>query len=323
MSWFLPHNFAEKRPFLEKRMEIIRGMRRFFDNQGFLEVETPILQVCPTFDTHIHGFAVEEGGYLRSSPEFDMKKLLVTGVENLYQIGPNFRKGEHSKLHRPEFTMVEWYRAGADYRVLMEDCQDLLRGMSDSYQFGEHVCDPHGDWDIVSVVEVFERYCGIDLAMCLNDVSAFAAEAQRVGVRVVKDDGWDDVFHAVMAAQIEPYLGVGNPCILYDYPLSMAVLSRPKANDVRFAERFEVYVCGVELANAFSELTDVAEQRRRFEVDMKAKKEIYGVSYPQDDEFFEALEHGLPECAGIALGVDRLVMLACGVSDIAQVQWVE
>ena len=321
MTWFLPHNFAEKRPFLEKRMEIIRGMRRFFDDEGFYEVETPILQACPTFDTHIHGFAVEEGEYLRSSPEFDMKKLLVAGVENLYQIGANFRKREHSKLHRPEFTMVEWYRAGADYRVLMQDCHDLLRGLSDTYRFGGHVCDAHGVWDIVTVMEVFERYCGIDLAGCLDDVCAFAAEAERIGVRVVKGDAWDDIFHAVMADKIEPYLGMGAPCILYDYPILMAALSRPKVDDERFAERFEVYVCGVELANAFSELTDAAEQRRRFEVDMAAKQALYGVSYPPDEEFFAALEHGLPECAGIALGVDRLVMLACGVGDIGDVQW--
>ena len=322
MSWFLPHNFAEKRPFLEKRMEVIRGMRRFFDERQFYEVETPILQACPTFDTHIHGFAVEEGGYLRSSPEFDMKKLLVAGVENLYQIGPNFRKGEHSKLHRPEFTMIEWYRAGADYRVLMQDCQNLLRTVSDSYQFGEHLCDPHEDWYILSVSEVFELYCGIDLAACLDDVAIFAAEAKRLDIRTVEGDAWDDVFHAIMAAKIEPHLGMGAPCILYDYPISMAALSRPKADNPRFAERFELYVCGVELANAFSELTDAAEQKHRFQVDMAAKQEIYGTSYPADEEFFAALEHGLPDCAGIALGVDRLVMLACGASDIADVQWV-
>ena len=302
-------------------MEVIRGIRRFFDERDFYEVETPILQACPTFDTHIHGFAVEEGSYLRSSPEFDMKKLLVAGVENLYQIGPNFRKGEHSKLHRPEFTMIEWYRTGADYRILMQDCQDLLRELSASYQFDSHICDPHEDWDMASVAEMFERYCGIDLTTCLDDMNAFAAAAERIGIRTLETDQWDDIFHAVMADKIEPHLGMARPCILYDYPISMAALSRPKADDARFAERFELYICGVELANAFSELTDPAEQKRRFEADMAAKQALYGTSYPADEAFFAALEHGLPECAGIALGVDRLVMLACGAEDIGNVQW--
>ena len=322
MSWFLPHNFAEKRPCLEKRMEVIRAMRRFFDERGFYEVETPILQACPTFDTHIHGFAVDQGAYLRSSPEFDMKKLMVAGVENLYQIGPCFRKDEHSKLHRPEFTMIEWYRAGVGYRSLMEDCESLLKTVSDHYSFQDKTCDPNLKWDIISVSEAFDQYCKIDLEGVLENRYAFSQKAEDIGVRSVDTDGWDDIFHAIMAEKIEPHLGVGAPCILYDYPLSMAALSRPKPEDPRFAERFELYVCGIELANAFSELTDVAEQKRRFEKDMQEKQRLYGVSYPPDEDFFAALEHGLPKSSGIALGVDRLMMLACGTDDIADVQWI-
>lgn len=304
-------------------MAIIKALRSFFDDQGFYEVQTPILQACPTFDTHIHGFAVEGGEYLRSSPEFDMKKLLVAGVENLYQIGSSFRKGERTRLHRPEFTMIEWYRRGKDYAALMEDCQAILRNVASTYQYGGHVCDPNQEWEIISVAQAFQTYANIDLAQCLKGTKEFANQASAIGIRTIETDHWDDIFHAVMAEKIEPHLGMTAPCILKDYPISMAALSRPKADDPRYAERFELYVCGVELANAFSELTDVQEQKRRFAEDMAVKQRLYDRSYPPDEDFFTALEHGLPECTGIALGIDRLVMLACGVEDIKDVLWCE
>ncbi len=325
MSWWLPHNFAEKRHFLEKRARIIKVLRKLLDVQDFIEVETPAIQVCPTIDAHIHAFKVGEQ-YLHTSPEFDMKKLLVAGMPKIYQICHVFRKGERSALHSPEFTMLEWYRAGADYNALMDDCVDILRGAADSlaiqkYTYKGVISDPFKEWQKISVCEAFKQYAGIDLFLYLNDLNGFSKVVNERGIRVIASDSWDDIFHAVMAQKIEPYLGAGIPTVLYDYPLSMASLSRKKPEDERFAERFELYVCGVELANAFSELTDAAEQRARYESEMALKQKLYGETYPADEEFFKALEHGMPDSAGIALGVDRLVMLACGADNISDVLW--
>jgi lysyl-tRNA synthetase class 2 len=331
----LPHRFAEKRLFLEARGAVLRALRAYFEGHGFAEVQTPALQVCPTMDAHIHGFRTELKGtdlqplktlYLHTSPEFDMKKLLVAGMERIYQICPVFRNGEGSRLHSPEFSLLEWYRAGADYTSLMTDCEDILRSVAQSlevqaYQYRGKACDPFGEWQRISVAQAFDRYLGLDLAACLDNTPSFAAKLKGQGIRVVETDRWDDLFHAAMAEKIEPCLGMETPCILYDYPVSMAALSRRKPSDPRYAERFELYVCGVELANAFSELTDAAEQRARYVAEMKAKQELYGETYPIDEEFLKALEHGMPESAGIALGVDRLVMLATGAEHITQVLW--
>lgn len=316
MNWWIPHNFENKARVLEQRGRIIAAVRAFFDDQGFVEVETPVLQTMPGADTHIHGFRVENGQYLQNSPEFSMKKLLVAGIPRIYQICKVFRREERTKRHNPEFTMIEWYCAGADYTAIMDDCKALLQACADEYRHNGQVCDPYKEWQLLSVVEAFDQYAGIDLAAVLDDLETFKSLA---GVRVTDDDGWDDVFHAVMAEKIEPYLGAEVPCILYDYPADMAALSRKKPSDPRWAERFELYVCGVELANAFSELTDAVEQRARFEAEMALKEELYGERYPLDEDFLAALEHGMPESAGIALGIDRLVMLSLGADDIRDV----
>lgn len=335
-DWWHPQKFAEKRPFLEKRARIVRAIRDFFDGQGFIEVQTPVLQVCPVMDTHIHAFETILKGpdlqpsarlYLQTSPEFDMKKLMTAGVERLYQICPVFRNGEGSRLHSPEFTMLEWYRAGgADYRALMTDCEALLGCVAQAAgaaQFSHRgkVCDPFAAARRISVLEAFSEYADIDLDTHLDDVDGFAYAARQAGIRVVEGDRWDDIFFAVMAAKIEPFLGQGAPTILYDYPVCLASLSRRKPSDPSLAERFELYVCGVELANAFSELTDAAEQRARFAAEMALKNRLYNETYPADESFLRALDFGLPESAGIALGVDRLVMLATGAEDISQVLW--
>ena len=297
----------------------MREVRRFFDGQGFLHVETPVMQICPGVDTHIHGFAVEGGLYLQTSPEFAMKKLLVAGCDKIYQICPAFRREERTRLHNPEFTILEWYRAGADYRHIMDDCEALLRALNvEKFRYQDKECDPHGKWQRISVKQAFLEYAEINLP---EDLKVFKAAASGIGVRVIEADHWDDVFHAVMAAKIETYLGIGVPTILYDYPASMGALSRKKPEDPRFAERFELYVCGVELANAFSELTDAAEQRARITADMALKREIHGFDYPVDEDFLSALEHGMPEAGGIALGLDRLIMLACGAGRIGDVLW--
>lgn len=335
MTWWMPHNFDQKRVILEKRSVIISAIRRFFGDHKFIEVQTPVLQVCPVMDAHIHGFKTELFGvdraqkrelYLQTSPEFDMKKLIVAGMERIYQICPVFRNAEGSSRHVPEFTMLEWYRAHADYTHIMDDCVLLLRAVAKAagvnhFQHKDYQCDPFAEWERLSVAVAFQTYAQIDLEECIDDFTFFKSQVEAIGVRVAEADAWDDVFHAVMAEKIEPFLGMAVPTILYDYPVSMAALSRVKASNPKFAERFELYVCGIELANAFSELTDVDEQRRRFEAEMGVKQDLYNEQYPADEEFFSALEFGMPESGGIALGVDRLVMLATGSDNIDDVLW--
>ena len=334
MNWWQSHNFKLKRDNLLARAQVIKALRSFFDGDDFVEVQTPALQICPVMDTHIHAFKTvlkdiclddSKALYLHTSPEFDMKKLLAAGMERIYQICPVYRNAEGSVLHSPEFTLLEWYRSSADYISLMDDCMALLRGIAKAVDVKEYSyqgvsCDPFAVWQKISVCEAFQQYTGVDLEGVLDDRDGFADIAKSIGVRVIVSDRWDDIFHAVMAEKIEPFLGQGVPTILYDYPVSMAALSRRKIDDSRFAERFELYVCGVELANAFSELTDPVEQRTRFEEDMHVKLELYGEVYPADESFFAALKE-MPDSAGIALGVDRLVMLVCGAKNINDVLW--
>ncbi len=334
MSWWQPEKFSNKRIFLEKRAVIMREIRSFFEKYNFTEVTTPSLQICPVMDAHIHAFKTELQGvdlnklqdmYLHTSPEFDMKKLLSAGMERIYQICQVYRNAEGSDIHSPEFTLLEWYRSGSDYNDLIRDCKDLLRYIAKAigiktYMYNGVVSNPFLSWDSISVCEAFEKYADIDLENILGCRDGFAKCAQDIGVRVISTDSWEDIFHAVMAEKIEPNLGQRVPAILYDYPISMASLSRKKPEDPRFAERFELYVCGVEIANAFSELTDAKEQRMRFEKEMEQKSNVYGNIYPPDEEFFLALEF-MPQSAGIALGIDRLIMIATNAKNIEQVQW--
>lgn len=313
---------------------MISALRSFFIARGYDEVQTPILQVCPSMDAHIHSFKTSELGvgrigctdrYLHTSPELDMKKLLAQGMEKIFQICPVFRNAEGSPLHRSEFMMLEWYCVGANYTHLMDETQELVQALchKSSIKELEHKgqkCNPFAAWQRLSVCDAFEQYAKIDLSKALGDRGTFAAMASSIGVRVIDSDQWDDIFHAIMAEKIEPFLGIEHPTILYDYPISMAALSRKKETDTRFAERFELYLCGVEIANAFSELTDPIEQRRRFNEEMELKKTLYGEDYPPDEVFFDALLT-LPECAGIALGIDRLIMLMCKATDIRDIQW--
>lgn len=333
--WWLPHEFARKRPYLAVRQSATRAIRRFFEESGFDEVETPILQVCPVIDTHIRAFAtdlrgvdgaVERTMYLHTSPEFAMKKLMAAGVERLYQMGKVFRNAEGSRRHSPEFTLLEWYRAEADYTDMMRDCEDLLRDVAracsvQQYRYRGLTCDPFQPFERLTVADAFARYAGVDLYACLDDLDLMRGAVVDQGLHMAEDDAWDDLFFRIMDAKIEPQLGMGCPTFLCDYPIAMASLSKPRDDDPRFAERFELYVCGVELANAFSELTDADEQLRRYHIEMDAKEALYGERYPLDEEFIEALRHGLPRSGGIALGVDRLVMLAAGVDDIEDVLW--
>jgi lysyl-tRNA synthetase class 2 len=333
--WWIPSNFASKRPYLEARGAIIKEIRRFFDGDGFLEVETPILQICPVIDAHIRAFGTDlrcvDGQisrklYLHTSPEFAMKKLMVAGLSKIYQICHVFRNGEDTARHSPEFTMIEWYRTNADYNDIMSDCEGLLRACAkisgiSHFRHKNFECDPFADIERITVREAFIKYAGFDLADYLDDVDGFRDRVYASGIRVAPDDAWDDLFFRVMDSKIEPVLGMGRPTFICDYPIAMASLSKPKTDDPRFAERFELYVCGIELANAFSELTDAAEQRRRYHIEMDIKEKYYGERYPLDEDFIAALEHGMPQSGGIALGVDRLVMLCTAADNIDKVLW--
>ncbi len=337
MKWWHTERLEQKRPYLETRMKLVKAVRRYFDDLGFLEVETPILQVCPVMDAHIHAFKTSQLDldlsqkrdlYLHTSPEFAMKKLMAGGIKELYQICHVFRNAEGSRLHSPEFTMIEWYRANADYTDIMHDCVDLLRSCASTlniktYRHKDSSCNPFADWQKISVAEAFEHYAGICLHDYLKDRDGFSAAIADKGIRVAADDEWDDLFFRVMAEKIEPFLGMNAPTFIYDYPASMASLSRRKPEDPRYAERFELYVCGIELANAFSELTNADEQEARYFEEMAHKKKLYGETYPLDEDFIDALKTGLPESGGIALGIDRLAMLASGADDIRQVLWAE
>jgi lysyl-tRNA synthetase class 2 len=261
-----------------------------------------------------------------------MKKLLVSGLERIFQIAAVYRNRERSDTHHPEFSMLEWYRAGADYTVLMEDCERLLRACKRAVGEGDLVtwrgvsCSLAEPFERLSVQEAFLRE-GVDLLATVDNPAnpspdGLRAECVKLGISTAPDDTWEDLFFRISLDRIEPKLGVGRPTFLYDYPVSMAALSRPRADAPFLAERFELYVCGLELANAFGELTDPVVQRRRFTADMDKKERLYGERYPIDEDFLAALEEGLPESAGIALGVDRLVMLCTGASRIDDVLWV-
>jgi elongation factor P--(R)-beta-lysine ligase len=339
-EWWRPEAFARRRPALEMRGRVVAALRSFFAARGFVEVETPSLQPAPAPEPHIMPLATElseplGGGkrrlYLHASPEFAMKKLMVAGVPRLFQIARVWRDGERSPIHHPEFTLLEWYRAGEGYESLIEDCAGLLRAAAEaagarSLAHGARRADPLAAPQRLTVAEAFQRFCDIDLLATAPDPRAperdrLAAEARRIGLFVGTADSWEDIFHRIMLDRIEPHLGEGASTVLMDYPLSLAALARPSPRDPRLAERLELYACGLELANGFGELTDPAEQRRRFLADQALKQRLYGVRYPIDEELLAALEAGMPPSAGIALGVDRLVMLLAGAERIEEVLW--
>jgi elongation factor P--(R)-beta-lysine ligase len=327
--------YATRRPVLLARMRIAAALRQFFAARSFVEVETAVLVSSPGNETHLHAFATELVAptgtrarlYLRTSPEFACKKLLAAGERRIVEFARAFRDRERGALHHPEFTMLEWYRVEEPYEILMEDCAAVLAISAEAagtkrFSFRDRAIDPFAAPERLSMAEAFARYADIELMAMLppEPVSVLAAAATAARVRTAADDTWGDVFSRVLVEKIEPRLGQGRATILYDYPAIQSPLARPKASDPRLAERFELYACGVELANGFAELTDAAEQRKRLEQQMAEKQRIYGERYPIDESFLEALAV-MPEACGIALGFDRLVMLATGAADIDDVVW--
>jgi lysyl-tRNA synthetase class 2 len=331
--WWAPHLYADRRPFLIGRARVTAALRAWFTARDFVEAETAILQVSPGNEAHLHAFATELIGddarrtplYLHTSPEFAAKKLLAAGEPRLFTFARVFRNRERGALHHPEFTMLEWYRANELYGALIEDCAALLAAAAEAagtrrFTYRQREADPFAPPERLTVAEAFRRYANIDLLAVLDDRDALAAAAARQGIRVAADDTWADIFSGVLVERIEGKLGSGRATILDEYPVSEAALARPTAHDPRVAERFELYVCGVEIANAFGELTDPAEQRRRFESEMAEKARVHGERYPIDEDFLSALGE-MPPASGIALGFDRLAMLATGASRIEQVLW--
>jgi len=336
--WWRPQIHADRRPLLITRNRIAAALRARFARLDFVEVETAMLQVSPGNEAHLSAFATQaiapDGTghpfYLHTSPEFACKKLLAAGEPRPFSLSHVFRNRERGALHHPEFTMLEWYRAGEPYETLMADCAEVLALAAEtagarrlSYRGRE--ADPFAPFERLTLADAFLRYAGIDLLATVapdgaTDRDGLAAGVVRCGVRVAADDTWADLFSRVLVGLIEPHLGDRRPTLLCEYPVSEAALARPSPRDPRVAERFELYACGVELANAFGELTDPAEQRRRFESEMVEKARVYGERYPIDEDFMDALAI-MPEASGIALGFDRLVMLATGAPRIDDVIW--
>jgi lysyl-tRNA synthetase class 2 len=334
--WWAPARHTDIRPFLLARGAITRAIRAWFDEQGFAEVETGILQASPGNETHLHAPRTElvraDGGretrYLRTSPEFACKKLLAAGEQKIFEFARVFRDRERGDLHLAEFTMLEWYRANASYDAVMTDSVVVIAHAARAsgigkFSFRGKVADPFAEPELLTVAAAFERFAGIDLLATIaggeGDRARLAAAADA-RVRITEDDTWSDIFSKVLVEHVEPNLGQGRLTVLIEYPVPEAALARAKPSDPRVAERFEIYACGVELANGFGELTDAAEQRRRFTLAMDEKQRRYGERYPLDEDFLDAVAR-MPESSGVALGFDRLVMLASGARSIDQVVW--
>jgi lysyl-tRNA synthetase class 2 len=283
------------------RAKIIQAVRLFFVEKGYLEVETPYLIPAPAPEPHID--AVSAGAaFLHTSPELCMKRLLAAGYPKIFQVCRCFREAERGEAHLPEFTMLEWYHAGEDYMGLMDECEEMIIDVSRSIGFGEkiryeaHEIDLRKPWSRIPLKDAFQKYASLSLEDALTSGR----------------------FDEVMVTEIEPNLGLPKPTFLYDYPVSLAALARVKKEDPLVAERFELYMAGLELANAFSELTDAHEQGARFQKDREKRRDLGKTIYPLPEKFLRALPH-MPESAGIALGVDRLAMLFCNRKSIDSV----
>jgi lysyl-tRNA synthetase class 2 len=299
---------ADRRGFLQARADIQRALRAWFHAQGFIEADVGALAVSPGAEVHVEGFEAR-GRYLHASPEFAMKKLLAAGEERIFFLGKCYRAGEQGPLHAEEFTMLEWYRAHEPYERVMDDCIQIARTActaigAEKLLWRNRPCDPFNDAERLTVREAFAEF----------------AEDSKHPERRVLDEMSSDEFAARLVNHVEPILGIPGLTLLNEYPIAEAALARACAHDPSVAERFELYACGVELANGFGELTDPIEQRARLEAAMQEKQKRYGARWPIDEDFLAALEH-MPPASGCALGFDRLVMLASSARSIQDVLW--
>ena len=344
-EWWRREELNARFPALKVRSEMFIVIRKFFNNRSFFEVDTPCLQVSPGMEPNLTAFSTElfepfneektRRLFLHTSPEFSMKKILCGGVENIFQLARVWRNGERSRLHHPEFTMLEWYRAGVSWREIANECEELFKELVlrvrklnglECFEWNGLKCDPLDEWEYLSVAEAFKKFCGFDILKTIPDPlrpdkDLLSIEAKKLGIRFQDCEEWDEIFYRLFLKKIEPQLGIGAPTVLYDWPLFLAALARQNPLDKRLSERFEIFVCGIELANGFGELTDAFEQRQRFEREIQQKKKMNRISYPIDQDFLNALQAGMPEASGIALGFDRLVMLCTNSKRIEDVLW--
>lgn len=325
-SWH-PESLAARQPFLRRRGLLLAATRAFFTARGYTEVETPYAVTAPGEEVHLSAFRTERIGvdgrstplFLHTSPEFAMKRLLVAGAGPIFQLARVWRNGEGSRRHAAEFTMLEWYNPGASMEDLIAETSAFLRAVLPPVVTAQGVTTSLGQMEHLTVAAAFQRYCGADLLGTAGDAAALAASA---GERLRDGEEWEDLFFRLLLAKVEPAIGQAHPTFLTHWPAAQAALARRDPADPRVAERFELFVCGMELANAFVELTDAAEQRARFLEDRARRRAIYGEEgWPLDEDFLAALAHGMPPAAGIALGFDRLAMIASGADRIDQVQW--
>jgi lysyl-tRNA synthetase class 2 len=308
---------AGRRAALEARARILRAVRAWFDEQGFLSVETPARVPAPGQEVHLDAFSAEGGRYLVTSPEYHMKRLVGAGYERIVQIGKAWRAGEVGPHHQPEFLIAEWYRADAPLSAIADDCEALVRVAARAAGALNPALDLTGPFERTTVREVVRRHAGLELAGD-ESAEALAEKARAAGVALGSATHWDDVFFQLFLDRVEPRIGLGRPTFVFDWPAPLGALARRKQDDPRLVERFELYANGLELANAFGELTDAAEQRARFAAESAHRAQLGKAVYPPDERLLAALPR-MPPTAGVALGVDRLIMLALGARDIRDV----
>jgi elongation factor P--(R)-beta-lysine ligase len=321
-----PDALAARLPFLRRRTLVTDATRAFFRARGYTEVETPYAVRAPGEEVHLDTFRTErrfpdgtaEPRWLHTSPEFAMKRLLVAGAGPIFQLARVWRNGEGSDTHSPEFTMLEWYRPGAGLAALMDETEALLRAVLPPVVECRGVRTSLERFERLTLQDAFARHVGADLLGTVGDAPALAAQA---GVALRAGEDWEDLFFRLLLARVEPAIGRDHPTFLTHWPAPQAALARRDPADPRAALRFELFLCGIELANAFEELTDAAEQRARFTADRARRHAISGPDWPLDEDFLAALAHGMPAGSGIALGFDRLAMIAAGASRIEQVLW--
>ena len=321
-----PDRFADRLPFLRRRAKLAIDTRAFFAARGYTEVETPCLVSTPGEEVHLHALQTETEDaharrrtlWLHTSPEFAMKRLLVAGAGPIVQLARVWRNREGSPRHAIEFTMLEWYRPGFSFAALMDETEALLRAVLPPIVRSAGVTTSLARFERLTVADAFTRHAGADLLGTAGDAPALAASA-RATLR--QNETWEDLFFRLLLERIEPHLGQQHPTFLTHWPAAQAALARRNPADPRTALRFELYACGIELANAFEELTDADEQQARFLADRARRAELGGADWPLDTDFLAALRHGMPPASGAALGFDRLAMLAAGADRIDQVQW--
>jgi len=316
----------------ETRAKILQTIREFFSNNHFLEVEVPILTPYPTLDTNIISmetrFTYENKTskhlFLHTSPEHSMKKLLAAGIDRIYYLGKVFRSQELTPLHNPEFTMLEWYRTQADYRDIQEDTKNLIQTIAqkvfkiEHFIYNNHTIELSSPWLKKTIQELFQEKVHIDLNRC-QDENSFKREIKRRGIEFHPEDDWETLFFRVFIDHIEKGLGIPKPLFIEDYPMRMSQMAILKKSDPNYAERTELYIGGLEIANGYSELTDPEEQLHRFQNEQKKKESGGSAHYPIDRQLISALKLGIPRSAGIALGIDRLIMFFLNKRDIQDV----